>query len=249
MRKMIIAGNWKMNKNVEESNQLTTELLNGFENKNNAEVILCPPFTNLSEVNSLIKDSSISLGSQNISEKESGAYTGEISVSMLKSVGCDYAIIGHSERREYYNEDNALLNSKINITLANGLKAIYCMGETLEQRESDKTFDVIDTQITEGLKGLSSDQMANVVIAYEPIWAIGTGKTASPEQANDVHAFIRKRISELFDATVAENTSILYGGSVKPSNATDLLGRKDIDGALVGGASLKAEDFKGIINY
>lgn len=249
MRKVIIAGNWKMNNDVEDSISLAKELKENYSNKNNVEVIVCPTYTNLYPVNEILKNSEIKIGGQNIYPKLSGAYTGEISADMLKSVGCTYVIIGHSERREYFKEANNFLNKKIKTSLDNGLKPIYCIGETLEERESEKTFNVLEKQLKEGLANFSNDELSKIVIAYEPVWAIGTGKTASPAQAQEVHAFIRKLLTELSSDAVSSEISILYGGSVKPDNATELMSCSDIDGALVGGASLKADSFEKIINY
>ncbi len=249
MGKMIIAGNWKMNKDLDEAVQLVEKLKKGFKNKNKVEVVICPSFTNLSAVNAIVKDSDIKLGAQNMYTEEKGAYTGEINASMLRSVGCKYVIIGHSERRQYFNETNQFLNKKIKVALENNLYPIYCVGETLEQREAGKVEKVIKEQIEEGLKDISSDDLKKIVLAYEPVWAIGTGKTATPQQANDVHVFIRKLLVAMSNAAVAEQVSILYGGSVTPESSSELMGKSDIDGALVGGASLKADSFMEIINY
>ncbi len=249
MGKMIIAGNWKMNKDLDEAVQLVEKLKKGFKNKNKVEVVICPSFTNLSSVNEIVKDSDIKLGAQNMYTEEKGAYTGEISASMLKSVGCKYVIIGHSERRQYFNESNQFLNNKVKVAIENNLTPIYCVGETLEQREAGKVEKVIKEQVSEGLKDISADDLKKIVIAYEPVWAIGTGKTATPQQANDVHVYIRKLLVSMTSEAVAEQISILYGGSVTPETSNELMGKSDIDGALVGGASLKADSFADIINY
>ncbi|MDD4527647.1 MAG: triose-phosphate isomerase [Candidatus Margulisbacteria bacterium] len=249
MGKMIIAGNWKMNKDLDEAVQLVEKLKKGFKNKNKVEVVICPSFTNLSSVNEIVKDSDIMLGAQNMYTEEKGAYTGEISASMLKSVGCKYVIVGHSERRQYFNETNSFLNKKVKVALENNLIPIYCVGETLEQRESGKVEKVIKEQIEDGLKGVSLEDLKKVVVAYEPVWAIGTGKTATPQQANDVHFFIRKLLKAMANEAVADYISILYGGSVTPESCRELMSKSDIDGALVGGASLKADSFAEIINY
>lgn len=249
MGKMIIAGNWKMNKDLDEAIQLVEKLKKGFKNKNKVEVVICPSFTNLSAVNAIVKDSDIKLGAQNMYTEEKGAYTGEINASMLRSVGCKYVIIGHSERRQYFNESNEFLNKKIKVAIENNLYPIYCVGETLEQREAGKVEKVIKEQIEDGLKGITSDDLKKIVLAYEPVWAIGTGKTATPEQANDVHVFIRKLLAALSNNNVAEQISILYGGSVTPESSSELMSKSDIDGALVGGASLKVDSFMEIINY
>ncbi len=214
--------------------------------KCDAGIIIAPPFTHLAKVSEVIGD--VKLAAQNCAAEESGAYTGEISPDMLISVGVEYVILGHSERRAYYNEDNELLNKKVHLVLSKKLSPIYCCGEVLEEREQGILFDVIKEQITVGLKGLSSDDMKNVVIAYEPVWAIGTGLTASPEQAQEMHKYIRDLLVEMFDAELAENTTILYGGSCKPSNAEELFANPDVDGGLIGGAALKADDFIQIVN-
>ena len=216
------------------------------EKTSDAIVIIAPPFTHLSKVNELI--SGVKLAAQNCASEESGAYTGEVSPGMLISAGVEYVIIGHSERRSYYNEDDALLNKKVKLALSSGLKPIFCCGEVLAERESGKHFDVVKEQVAEGLKDLSGAQFSNVIIAYEPVWAIGTGVTASPGQAQEMHAYIRELIGEIFGADAAEDTTILYGGSCKPSNAGELFSNADVDGGLIGGASLKAEDFYGIVN-
>jgi triosephosphate isomerase len=247
MRKKVIAGNWKMNKDLHQSQKLVSEIINGLGKDTKADVIVCPPFTSLSEVDSLLKGTQIKLGAQNMYYEESGAYTGEVSADMLKSVGCEYVILGHSERRVIFNEPDELINKKIKAALAKGLKPIFCIGELLEQRENGETMQVVSRQVEKGLEGVSPEQMKNIIIAYEPVWAIGTGKTATPQQAQEVHSFIRELVAKKFSASVAENLIIQYGGSVKPDNAGELLSQKDIDGALVGGACLKADSFLGII--
>lgn len=247
MRKKVIAGNWKMNMNLHQSQKLVSEIINGLGKDDKTEVIVCPPFTSLSEVNSLLKGTQIKLGAQNMYYEESGAYTGEISADMLKSVGCEYVILGHSERRVIFNESDELINKKIKAALVKGLKPIFCIGELLEQRESGETMKVVSSQVEKGLEGVSAEQMKNVIIAYEPVWAIGTGKTANPEQAQEVHSFIRELVAKKFSSSIADGLIIQYGGSVKPDNSGELLSQKDIDGALVGGACLKADSFLGII--
>ena len=247
MRKKVIAGNWKMNMNLHQSQKLVSEIINGLGKDNKAEVIVCPPFTSLSEVNSLLKGTQIKLGAQNMYYEESGAYTAEISADMLKSVGCEYVILGHSERKVIFNESDELINKKIKTAIAIELKPIFCVGELLEQRESGKTMEVVSSQFEKGLEGITAEQMKNVIIAYEPVWAIGTGKTATPEQAQEVHFFIRELVAKKYSTLVAENIVIQYGGSVKPDNSGELLSQKDIDGALVGGACLKADSFLSII--
>lgn len=247
MRKKIVAGNWKMNTLLKDGMELAkaVERLEK-EKQSDALVIIAPPYTHLSRVKDLI--GGVKLAAQNCASEESGAYTGEISPDMLRSVGVEYVIIGHSERRSYYHEDNSLLNRKARLALSRGLKPIFCCGEVLEEREEGKLYDVIREQLSVGLEGISAEEMSNVVIAYEPVWAIGTGVVATPEQAQEMHKFIRELLAELFNQEVAENMTILYGGSCKPSNAAELFANPDVDGGLIGGASLKAEDFLGIVN-
>jgi len=247
MRKKVIAGNWKMNKNIPG----TAELVEGIKKVNipaGVEVIVCPPFTSLETAGKLLKGTEVKLGAQNMYFEESGAFTGEISADMLKSAGCEYVILGHSERRAIFNESDELINKKIKKAIASGLKVILCVGESLEQRETNVTEKVIETQIKGGFAGVPAEDIAKVIVAYEPVWAIGTGKTATPAQAEEVHAFIRSLVEKLYSKAVADNLIIQYGGSVKPDNAKELLGQADIDGALVGGACLKADSFAGIIN-
>jgi triosephosphate isomerase (TIM) len=247
MRKKVIAGNWKMNNNISESQNLVSGIINGLGNDDKCDVIVCPPFTSLSEIHALIKDTPVKLGGQNMHYEDSGAFTGEISNSMLKSVGCEYVILGHSERRTIFGENDEMINKKIIKALQSGLKVIFCIGESLAQREDGVTSNVIKTQVIKGLENASAEDLKNLIVAYEPIWAIGTGKTASPEQAQEVHSFIRNLIKEIYSAETAENLIIQYGGSVKPDNAATLLSQPDIDGALVGGACLKADSFLSII--
>lgn len=250
MRKKIVAGNWKMNKNFDEAQALVSEVVNMVQDEvnNQAEVVLCPPFPFLSSVGKALGgNSKIHLGAQNCHQKESGAFTGEVSADMLKSVGVEYVILGHSERRQYFNEDNQILEAKVKAALQAGLIPIFCIGESLEQREQDLTFEVIETQLKEGLFHVTNEEFARVVIAYEPIWAIGTGKTATSQQAQEVHAFIREQIARHYDAAAADNTTILYGGSANPGNARELFSQPDIDGGLIGGASLKSRDFTDIV--
>jgi triosephosphate isomerase len=248
MRKNIIAGNWKMNKDLTEAIQLVSELKSELDGKTlNAEVIVAPPFIALETINSLIKDTNIKLAAQNMHSSDSGAFTGEASASMLKSVGCEYVILGHSERRTIFGESDEFINEKVKQAFKNNITPILCCGESLDERENDTTFSIIENQIRAGLKDLSNEQISKTIIAYEPIWAIGTGKTASPEQAQEVHAFIRKLLAELTNDEVSANVTIQYGGSVKPDNAEELLSKPDIDGALVGGACLKADSFRDII--
>ncbi len=248
MRKKVIAGNWKMHNDLSESQNLISKLKSGLSGKKyNCDVIICPPYTSLGEASSLLKGTPVKLGAQNMYFQESGAYTGEISAKMLKSVGCEYVILGHSERRTIFKETDGLINEKIKAALEAGLKPIFCIGETLEERESGKEKEVLKTQLSGGLDEISLDEMKQIIIAYEPVWAIGTGKTATPAQAEEMHEYIRNYIQDDFTPETAENLIIQYGGSVKPDNARELLSQKDIDGALVGGACLKADSFIGII--
>lgn len=248
MRRYVIAGNWKMNNDLNSSIRLISELKNALASKTlNADVVICPPFTSLETASVMIKDSVISLGAQNMYFEESGAYTGEISPAMLLSVGCKYVIIGHSERRTIFNESNQLINKKIKAAIKFKLKPIFCIGETLSEREKNITFKVIEEQIREGLTDLSESDLENLIIAYEPVWAIGTGKNASPDQAQEVHKFIRELLTKMYSSTFSENLTIQYGGSVKPDNSKELMSQPDIDGALVGGACLKSDSFIKII--
>ncbi len=249
MRKNIVAGNWKMNKNLTESQALITEIrgIVRDENTNKAEIIICPTFLALASASKLLDGSTVKLGAQNCHFEDNGAFTGELSASMLKSVGVSHVIIGHSERRQYFNETNEMLAKKASSAVNQGLTVLFCVGETQSERESEEHFNVIKSQISEGLFHLTAKDMESIVIAYEPVWAIGTGLTASSDQAEEVHAYIRSLISEKFGEATAENTSILYGGSVKPDNAVELFSRANIDGGLIGGAALKARDFFDII--
>jgi triosephosphate isomerase len=249
MRKHIVAGNWKMNKNLQEGVALAKELKEILAaEKPNCEVIIGTPFIHLATVSELLKDSVIAVSAENCANKESGAYTGEVSAAMVKSTGAEYVILGHSERREYYHETPEILKEKVDLALANGLKVIFCIGESLAEREANKQEAVCKAELQGSVFHLSAEQWKNIVIAYEPIWAIGTGKTATAEQAEEIHAFIRKCVAEVYGEAAAQETSILYGGSCKASNAPELFGKEDIDGGLIGGASLKAQDFKGIID-
>jgi triosephosphate isomerase (TIM) len=248
MRRKVIAGNWKMNNDLKETQNLISKLSSGLSMDNlNCDVIVCPPFTSLFEAHSLLMGTKIKLGAQNMYFESSGAFTGEISASMLRSVGCDYVIIGHSERRTIFGETDELINNKIKKACSSSLKPIFCIGELLEEREAGVTEKIIEKQIKVGLKDITSEEIGNVIIAYEPVWAIGTGKTASPEQAQEVHGFIRNLINEKYGVSISENIKIQYGGSVNSNNAKELLFKKDIDGALIGGASLKADSFISII--
>lgn len=247
MRRKIVAGNWKMNTQLHEGLELAKAVEAAAKNKkSDAIVIIAPPFTHLAKVQEVISD--VKLSAQNVASEESGAYTGEVSPDMVKSTGADFAIIGHSERRSYYHEDNEILNKKTKLALSKGLSPIFCCGELLEEREAERHFEVIREQIRVGLKDLVAADMKNVIIAYEPVWAIGTGVTASPEQAQEMHKFIRDLLTEIFDETVSDDTTLLYGGSCKPSNAKELFANPDVDGGLIGGASLKAGDFIQIVD-
>ena len=249
MAKKIVAGNWKMNKNLQAGIELAQGLNEALAtDKPNCDVIICTPFIHLAKVSEIINHDVINLGAENCADKASGAYTGEVSAEMVKSTGAEYVILGHSERREYYNETPEILKEKVDLALANGLKVIFCIGESLEQREANEQNAVVKAELEGSVFHLAPEQFANVVIAYEPIWAIGTGKTATAEQAEEIHAYIRSVIAEKYGADVAANTSILYGGSCKASNAPELFAKPDIDGGLIGGASLKVADFKGIID-
>lgn len=248
MRKPIIAGNWKMNKTMNEALELVDEIKDE-TNKTDVEVVVCCPFTVISEVKKAIEGSKVKLGAQNMHWEDEGAFTGEISANMLKDLGVDYVIIGHSERRQYFGETDEVVNKKVIKAIEKGLKPIICVGETLNEREKNKTFDIVKRQTLTALEGVGKDGMNDVVIAYEPVWAIGTGKTASSQDANEVIAYIRSLLQNKYGIEVSERVRIQYGGSVKPSNATEIMNETDIDGALVGGASLKAEEFLGIVNF
>ena len=247
-RKIVIAGNWKMHKTNAEAMQLAKQIRMKTTDIKKTGMIVCPPFTALSVVNDILKDSSVCLGAQNMFWEKEGAYTGEISAGMIKSSGANYVILGHSERRQYFGETDETVNKKVKTALDNGLKPIVCVGESLEQREQNITKRVITRQVKGAFDGLTPEMMAHVIVAYEPIWAIGTGKTATPEQAQEVHVHIRGVIAELFGQPVADGLTIQYGGSVKPGNAEQLLRQPDIDGALVGGACLQADSFSEIIH-
>jgi len=247
MRKPFIAGNWKMNKTSKEA----VELVNSFKRElidfEEADIAVCPPYIALADVSDLLVDSSIKLGAQNLYWEEKGAFTGEISPLMLKDIGCDFVIIGHSERRKYFSETDENVNKRIKAALGVGLLPIFCIGETLEEREDQKTIDVVKNQLQGGLRDIGDDDLSKITIAYEPVWAIGTGKTATPQQAQEIHSFIRGWLGENYSQALSENIRILYGGSVKPSNVGELMQGQDIDGSLVGGASLESESFTQIV--
>jgi len=251
MRKKIVAGNWKMNTNLQEGIELAKAINAKITTKNcdceSTGVVIAPPFSHLYAINEVIDSNKICLTAQNCAAEEKGAYTGEISAEMLKSLGVKAVILGHSERRAYYGETSETLLKKIKLVQKNGMKPIFCCGEKLDERESGNHFEIVENQIKEVLFELSADDFENSIIAYEPVWAIGTGVTASSDQAQEIHAFIRKIVADKFGQEIADKKTILYGGSCKPSNAKELFAQKDIDGGLIGGASLKADDFMGII--
>jgi triosephosphate isomerase len=251
MRLLIVAGNWKMNTGIEEGTKLAEDINKYLSSKTlpeNKKVIIAPPFTHLFPVSKVIDPSKIILAAQNCASTENGAFTGEISAKMLQEIGVKTVILGHSERRLYFKEDSETLLKKVKIALKYNLDIIFCVGESLEQRENNKHFDVIKEQISETVLKLNKDEFKKVIIAYEPVWAIGTGKTATPDQAQEIHEFIRNQIKEKFDENVANDTTILYGGSCKPSNAKEIFSKKDVDGGLIGGAALKCDDFSKIID-
>ncbi|MDD2336654.1 MAG: triose-phosphate isomerase [Geobacteraceae bacterium] len=249
MRMPVIAGNWKLFKKTAEALQLVQELSSLVKDVEDIEIIVAPSFTVLGPVRSLLFDSPISVAGQDCFWEEEGPYTGEVSPNMLIDAGCSHVIIGHSERRQLFDETDEKVNKKIRAAIRAGLTAIFCIGETLQEREADQTFTVLNTQIKKGIENLSPDEMKHVILAYEPVWAIGTGKTATDEQAQESHAFIRRLIAELYSSSLADGIRILYGGSVKPDNIRSLMVQPDIDGALVGGASLTAESFASIIHF
>lgn len=249
MRSKIVAGNWKMNKDVAASKELANDLVAGLNGKtlNNTRVVVAPTFVNLTSVKEVVAGSVVEVAAQNMHQEKSGAYTGEISGEMLTSIGLKSVVLGHSERREYFGESDALLAEKVNAALVNGLEVIFCFGEVLEDRKSGNHFSVVESQISNALFHLDATAWKNIVLAYEPVWAIGTGETATAEQAQEMHAFIRKIIAEKYDADLAQGVSILYGGSCKPGNAKEIFSKEDVDGGLIGGAALQAEDFIAII--
>ena len=249
MRKPFVAGNWKMNTNSQTSVELAKSIASGSVETagQSVTVAVCPPFVYLQTVSKALSSSNIAVGAQDIYFEPAGAFTGEISASMLKDVGCSYCICGHSERRHVLGESDELINKKVTAAIAGGLLPILCVGELIEERQASQTNEVVTRQVKEGLAGLSAEKLQAVTIAYEPVWAIGTGLTATPQQAQEVHELIRKLLGQMYDASLAEEIRILYGGSVKPGNAAELMDQKDVNGLLVGGASLKADDFLAII--
>ena len=246
-RRKLIAGNWKMHNTVSESLALVNQLKAKLAGVKDVDVVVCPPFTALSAVAAFARGTGIGVGAQNVHWAAFGAFTGEVSVAMLKEIPVEYALVGHSERRQYFGETDETVNQRLEAALAGGLKPIVCIGETLAQRQANQTQAVVATQVEKGLSGLTPEQMAGTILAYEPVWAIGTGLTATPAQAQDVHALVRAMLRQQF-GTVADSVRVLYGGSVKAANAKELMGQADIDGALVGVASLKAGEFVGIVN-
>ncbi|WP_282089104.1 triose-phosphate isomerase [Aquimarina algiphila] len=248
MRKKIVAGNWKMNKNLAGTKTLLSELKTELGQSSNAEIIVAPTFTNLYSAVEALKSSDVTVAAQNMHQATNGAYTGEISADMLKDIGVETVILGHSERRAYFGETDALLVEKVNTALENNMTIIFCFGEELEDRKSDHHFSVVENQLKNGIFHIAETNWKNVVLAYEPVWAIGTGETASPEQAQEMHAFIRSEIAKAYNQDIADAVSILYGGSVKPANAEEIFAKPDVDGGLIGGASLDAKSFAAIAN-
>ncbi|MDI6606559.1 MAG: triose-phosphate isomerase [Candidatus Omnitrophota bacterium] len=243
MRRTIIAGNWKMYKTIKEGQELVNALNRELYNLQNLDIVVCPPYTLLSCLADMLTESNIALGAQDLFWEEEGAFTGEVSAQMLKDAGCQFVIIGHSERRQYFAETNGSVNKKLKAALKYGLTPIVCIGETLKEREANSTFKVLEDQLTGGLSGINQEEAARIVIAYEPVWAIGTGKTATSAQAEEAHKYIRDLLAKLYDLETAESIRLQYGGSVKPENISELMQQPDIDGALVGGASLRADSF------
>ena len=247
MRKKIVAGNWKMHKNAAQTNELLAELIAKVPSETTAQVIVAPTFVNLAAAVNQLKGTNISVAAQNVHQTESGAFTGEISADMLTGVGVNTVILGHSERRAIFNETDALIADKVNIALKHDMTVIFCFGEELKDRQSDNHFNIVENQLKDGLFQIDAKSWEKVVLAYEPVWAIGTGETASPEQAQEMHEFIRETVLKAFGKEIAENVTILYGGSVKPDNAKEIFGKPDVDGGLIGGAALKADDFIAIV--
>ena len=246
MRTKIVAGNWKMNKNSEETEDLINELIAKIPNDLNVKIIIAPTFINLASAVDHLEFTPIEVAAQNMHQNENGAYTGEISADMLKSVGVNTVILGHSERRSIFNETDVLISQKVTTALKHNMKVIFCFGEELKDRQNKQYFNVVENQLRDGLFHISNESWASIILAYEPVWAIGTGETASPDQAQEMHAFIRETVRHTFGSDIAEQVSILYGGSVKPDNAREIFGKPDVDGGLIGGAALKADDFVAI---
>jgi triosephosphate isomerase len=248
MRSKIVAGNWKMHKNAEETEDLLNELIDKLPNDIEAQIIVAPTFVNLASAVDHLEFTNIGVAAQNMSQFESGAYTGEISADMLKSIGVNIVIIGHSERRAYFNETDFILAEKVTTALKNNLTVIFCFGEELKDRQSNQHFNLVENQLRDGLFHIENKDWENIILAYEPVWAIGTGETASPEQAQEMHQFIRETVQKRYGSDIAEDVSILYGGSVKPDNAKEIFSKPDVDGGLIGGAALKAADFAAIVS-
>jgi triosephosphate isomerase (TIM) len=248
MRTKIVAGNWKMHKNAEETEDLLNELIDKLPSDKEVQIIVAPTFVNLASAVDHLEFTNIGVAAQNMHQAEGGAFTGEISADMLKSIGISMVILGHSERRAYFHETDALLASKVNTALKHDMSVIFCFGEELKDRQSANHFNIVENQLKDGLFHLSEKDWENIILAYEPVWAIGTGETASPEQAQEMHEFIRETIRSQYGSDVAENVSILYGGSVKPENAREIFSKPDVDGGLIGGAALKADDFAAIVS-
>ena len=248
MRNKIVAGNWKMNKNSEETEDLLNELIDKLPTDKEVQIIVAPTFINLASAVDHLEFTNIDVAAQNMHQNENGAYTGEISADMLKSIGVNTVILGHSERRAIFHENNALIANKVTTALQHEMIVIFCFGEELKDRQNEQHFNVVENQLRDGLFHIKNEDWNNVVLAYEPVWAIGTGETASPEQAQEMHAFIRETVRHTFGSEIADDVSILYGGSVKPDNAKEIFGKPDVDGGLIGGAALKADDFVAIVN-
>lgn len=248
MRQKIVAGNWKMNKNAEETEDLLNALINQLPNDKEVEIIVAPTFINLASAVDHLEFTNIVVAAQNMHQSENGAFTGEISADMLKSIGVNTVILGHSERRAIFHETDAVISFKVDKALQHQMRVIFCFGEELKDRQNNQHFNIVENQLRYGLFHLDKSAWENIVLAYEPVWAIGTGETASPEQAQEMHSFIRETIRKAFGSDVAEDVSILYGGSVKPDNAKEIFSKPDVDGGLIGGAALKAEDFAAIVN-
>ncbi len=248
MRRKIVAGNWKMNKNAEETEDLLNELIEKLPDDIEAQIIVAPTFINLASAVDHVEFTNITIAAQNMHQAESGAYTGEISANMLKSIGVETVIIGHSERRAYFHETNSMLAFKVDTALTHNMTVIFCFGEELKDRQEKQHFNVVENQLRDGLFHIKNESWEHIILAYEPVWAIGTGETATPEQAQEMHRFVRETVRHTFGSTIAEDVSILYGGSVKPDNAKEIFSKPDVDGGLIGGAALKADDFVAIVN-
>ena len=248
MRTKLVAGNWKMHKNAEETEDLLNELINQLPTDKEVEIVVAPTFVNLASAVQHVQFTNIQVAAQNMHQAENGAYTGEISADMLKSVGVNTVILGHSERRAIFHETDAMIANKVDTALKHDMTVIFCFGEELKDRQNNQHFNVVENQLRDGLFHLEKDAWEDIILAYEPVWAIGTGETASPEQAQEMHAFIRETVRHTYGSEIAEDVSILYGGSVKPDNAKEIFGKPDVDGGLIGGAALKADDFVAIVN-